>query len=348
MSRDKKNGRAGQEQNGVDVYGIPVKENEYYGIQCKGKDEYTNKKLSKSEINKEIKKAKGFKPKLKKFYFATTAVKDSKIETYIREKNIEHRKLGLFEIHLFSWEDIVDLIYENKETFDYYVRSINFKTNFSVSVTFQNNEKEITISPKFLKEVIHYKQKIIPQNEFLRDPFLNFISKQQQSYAVPRIIGNDRAEKNLSYSSLSFKIHNTGISPLEKYKLIIEIIGNISEIADTNINTSGYGLLIRGNLINRDTFVDSESNSIKVTPIDSVLVGDDTFLSDEIFLKPLPISSTIRARWKLISKAFKDQGELLIHIDPKIENKSTEILVEDPLKVRIKEKEIEDYIVEEE
>ena len=28
----KKNGRAGQEQNGVDVYGIPVKENEYCSV----------------------------------------------------------------------------------------------------------------------------------------------------------------------------------------------------------------------------------------------------------------------------------------------------------------------------
>ena len=33
----KKNGRKGQTQDGVDVYGIPKGEVSYYGIQCKGK-----------------------------------------------------------------------------------------------------------------------------------------------------------------------------------------------------------------------------------------------------------------------------------------------------------------------
>jgi len=37
----KKNGRSGQNQQGVDVYGIPKFDTEYYGIQCKGKDDYT-------------------------------------------------------------------------------------------------------------------------------------------------------------------------------------------------------------------------------------------------------------------------------------------------------------------
>jgi len=34
---------------------------------------------------------------------------------YIRKKNIENIKNGLFDVHLFSWEDIVDLIDENKQ-----------------------------------------------------------------------------------------------------------------------------------------------------------------------------------------------------------------------------------------
>ena len=95
----KKNGRAGQTQNGVDVYGIPSFDDEYYGIQCKGKDEYTHKQLTVKEIDKEIEKAKSFEPKLKKLYFATTAVKDAEIEKVIRLKNTEHRKNKLFEVH---------------------------------------------------------------------------------------------------------------------------------------------------------------------------------------------------------------------------------------------------------
>ena len=42
----KKNGRTGQTQHGVDVYGTPQGETEYYGIQCKGKDDYIDAELS--------------------------------------------------------------------------------------------------------------------------------------------------------------------------------------------------------------------------------------------------------------------------------------------------------------
>lgn len=57
-----KNGRAGQNQQGVDIYGIPKGETKYFGIQCKGKDEYTKSVLTEKEINAEIEKAKNFKP----------------------------------------------------------------------------------------------------------------------------------------------------------------------------------------------------------------------------------------------------------------------------------------------
>lgn len=121
----KKNGRAGQNQNGVDIYGVPFSEIGYYGIQCKGKDEYTNKQFDAKEIIEEIAKAKEFLPPLRKLYFATTAVKDAKIEEFIRMRNIEHQSKGLFEIHLFSWEDIVELIDENKATHYWYIKSLS-------------------------------------------------------------------------------------------------------------------------------------------------------------------------------------------------------------------------------
>ena len=47
----KMNGRKGQSQHGVDIYGIPKGENYYSGIQCKGKDDYTHKQLAENEIN---------------------------------------------------------------------------------------------------------------------------------------------------------------------------------------------------------------------------------------------------------------------------------------------------------
>lgn len=50
----KKNGRSGQNQCGVDVYGAPNDGIEYYGIQCKGKDNYTQSQLTKKEVDEEI------------------------------------------------------------------------------------------------------------------------------------------------------------------------------------------------------------------------------------------------------------------------------------------------------
>ena len=157
----KKNGRSGQNQFGVDVYGIPKNETEYFGIQCKGKDEYTDKQFTEKEIEEEIAKALLFQPKLKKFYLATTAVKDTKIEQFIREKNVEHISKGIFEVHIFCWEDIVDLIDENKQTYNWYVKNINYKTRKAVKVTFQNNTTDLIITPKFKKTIIVKRQKSI-------------------------------------------------------------------------------------------------------------------------------------------------------------------------------------------
>lgn len=52
----KRHGRQGQNQYGVDVYAFVEKYGGYCGIQCKGKDDYTNAKLTEEEIDAEIEK----------------------------------------------------------------------------------------------------------------------------------------------------------------------------------------------------------------------------------------------------------------------------------------------------
>ena len=44
----KKNGRSGQIQLGVDIYGVPAGKSRYCGIQCKAKDEDINARLTKA------------------------------------------------------------------------------------------------------------------------------------------------------------------------------------------------------------------------------------------------------------------------------------------------------------
>lgn len=152
-------GRNGQDQYGVDIYGIPAGKTGYYGIQCKGKDEYTHQQFTEKEIDEEIEKAKRFTPPLENYYLATTAVKDAKIEVYIRKKNVELRKAGLFSVALFSWEDIVDLIDENKRTYDYYVRGQKYTALKAAEITFKDGATEITLHPQFEKKITIYRRK---------------------------------------------------------------------------------------------------------------------------------------------------------------------------------------------
>ena len=110
-----KNGRKGQPQAGVDIYGQPSTINGYVGVQCKGKDQYLKSSLSEKEIDEEIEKAKTFKPALKIFIFATTQPRDVKLQEYIRLKNDTNKRDGFFEVNIFFWEDIQGEL-ENQKT----------------------------------------------------------------------------------------------------------------------------------------------------------------------------------------------------------------------------------------
>lgn len=317
-----KNGRLGQEQYGVDVFGIPENRTEYFGIQCKGKSEYNDNvykhpQFTEKEILKEIEKAKTFEPKLKKWYLATTALNDSKIQTFIRNKNIEHINAGLFEIHLFSWESIVDLIQENKETYNYYVNSINYKTKQSVSVTFSNGESELIVKPKFKKNVTIYKM----ESDLYSNPLQGLINSN--GIAGDFIVDYKpfySKKTNLSYSDFQITIKNTGDEPIENYKLELKFIGNILNLKDTNESTD-Y-LLINPKKV-YDTFLWEESMTGKLVPARQILVSDDKFISDSIFIKADPTETDVLIEWNLLSKHFKSSGVLTIKIESEIKRERT-------------------------
>ncbi len=347
----KKNGRAGQTQHGVDVYGVPKGEVNYYGIQCKGKDEYTNKQFTEDEITDEIEKAKSFQPSLKKLYFATTAVKDAGIEEFIRVKNLENISKGLFEIHIFSWEDIVDLIDENKQTHDYYLKSQSYKSKQSVSVTFQNGLSEITLIPQFKKTTIHRRQKIVPAAP-LNDSLSAIMGLRDKfTFATPTHISaqimRSNTKTNHSLCPIYFQIHNIGIEALEEFKLLFEIQGEIQEITDDNeVRTGTY---ISPKIFHTpDVHLNKERKGGRVLPQTNILVGDDTYNSDEFYIKPCAEEYTFSILWKLISKDFKDEGVLQIIVVPNIDFEYKDILVEDPFMVGTTEGGIEDVFTEKE
>ena len=126
-----------------------------------------DKQFTEGEIVSEIEKAKSFQPRLKKLYFATTALKDVKIETLVRKINIENLKNQLFEIHLFSWEDIVDLIDELVESVSgVYGRPVGYSVE-----TLQNysGHQQLVKYYKDLYDFVQKERKTIYQDTWIQN-----------------------------------------------------------------------------------------------------------------------------------------------------------------------------------
>lgn len=119
-----RNGRSGQGQNGVDVYGVSKRLGGYVGVQCK---RYAAGRLKKADILKEVRKAERFKPPLREFVIATTEQRDSMLQEAVRVIDAEHIAKGGFTVHIVFWEDICSNLTnpENSDVlFKYYVEWI--------------------------------------------------------------------------------------------------------------------------------------------------------------------------------------------------------------------------------
>ncbi len=327
-----KNGRVGQNQHGVDICGIPKNENQYFGIQCKGKDEYTNKQFTEKEINSEIEKAKLFQPPLKKLYFATTAVRDAKIEEYVRKKNIENIHAGLFEVYICPWEDIVEKIDNHKETHDWYVKNYKYKSKKSVALTFHSDESIFNAEPKFKDVKTEYRQIITPINR------PNYVSQLMSS---SKIGINYEIKKNLSFVEFAIKLHNTGLESIEDFQINLDLKGRIEKMDYTN----ELGMLSRIHQSKSDVSIIEDLERVEICPKNTVLVSGNKFLSDYIYLKPSFEEKEILIKWELLSKDYKNNGELIIKVNSIIERENKTIFVEDPFKLGIFDEGIQDYIV---
>tara|TARA_R110002050_G_scaffold157576_1_gene286187 strand:- start:419 stop:4906 length:4488 start_codon:yes stop_codon:yes gene_type:complete len=109
------NGRTGQEQHGVDVYGYS-KDGIFNCIQCKGKDGNLGKEVTEKELRDEVKKAKNFIPKPDIFILATTAPNDAKIQNVAREIEADNKKNGLFKVQVWGWDEICQRLVHSPKT----------------------------------------------------------------------------------------------------------------------------------------------------------------------------------------------------------------------------------------
>jgi hypothetical protein len=112
-----RHGRSGRPQHGVDIYGRPNRGQEWAGVQCKGKENFTKQQLTESELFIEVEKAKKFEPPLSAFIIATTAPRDERIQKAARKLTTLHIPAGLFTVTVYAWNDIEELILEYKPSF---------------------------------------------------------------------------------------------------------------------------------------------------------------------------------------------------------------------------------------
>ena len=99
------NGRQGQPQHGVDVYGYRNKDvDALVGVQCKKKFE---KPVTESELETELEKALKFEPGISEFILTTTAPRDQAIQTKARlltkKLNDDGRAIT---VAVWGWQDI--------------------------------------------------------------------------------------------------------------------------------------------------------------------------------------------------------------------------------------------------
>lgn len=96
-----RNGRRGQRQNGVDIFGCldssPV------AAQAKNMD-----RVSEADVLVELKKAEQFKPVLTQYHFAIAGPRDANFQEFIRLRSFERVNRGLFSIYLHYFDDICE------------------------------------------------------------------------------------------------------------------------------------------------------------------------------------------------------------------------------------------------
>jgi hypothetical protein len=125
-----RNGRQGQAQAGVDVFGYNFSSSENTGIQCKKKQNSASpsKRLTTTEIDTEVSAAKEFKPKLDRFVIATTGPRDANLQAHVRALNIAGQP---FKVSLMFWEDYQDFLNDHVDLmYRYYKEILEFRGGY--------------------------------------------------------------------------------------------------------------------------------------------------------------------------------------------------------------------------
>jgi hypothetical protein len=110
-----KNGRTGQSQQGVDVWG-PDEIGRRVGIQCKRH----NTQLNMTDVAEEVTEAEKFKGTLSALFLATTTDHDSTLQTKVRQLSDQRVAQGKFAVSIMYWDEIITSLALNPNVFKMY------------------------------------------------------------------------------------------------------------------------------------------------------------------------------------------------------------------------------------
>jgi len=117
------NGRSGQKQDGVDVYGQPNQSDLWFGIQCKLREDGG---LSRADIEHEIQMARSFRHQLDTFIIATTLPRDNVLQAIVEQLNEIETVQNNFKIQIKFWEDICSLLDEHPNLIHKYYKQSGY------------------------------------------------------------------------------------------------------------------------------------------------------------------------------------------------------------------------------
>ncbi|TCU13739.1 restriction endonuclease [Rhizobium sullae] len=107
-----KNGRTGQKQHGIDIWG-PDEIGRSVGIQCK---RYKGA-LNLNHVSDEVANAENFKGQLTTLFVATTAEHDAKLQQQVRLLSDKRVAQGKFAVSLLYWDEIAASLVLNPAVF---------------------------------------------------------------------------------------------------------------------------------------------------------------------------------------------------------------------------------------
>lgn len=231
----KRNGRQGQPQNGVDIYGRPQQGKEWAGVQCKGKDDYQNKEITINEIETEIEKAKEFTPKLSQYTIITTGKVSMEVENHVRELSDNHIKMGLFSVQIKSWTNILELL-------DFYDKDLHVTGGFLIPRVRQGGES--------LLQQINGKNILIYGGSIIK-------------------VGIDTGDRNQFHFTLTFENLTSRDTRLEEIKFLLFANKEIGIEKDIELSLRVYSENTE-RLAGREKRQDITYNKMKIPKNDSI------------------------------------------------------------------------------